>query len=42
MKCKVLVELKNFKNLGSVVSNEGLDPDIPFRIAQTTAARFTL
>ena len=33
-----LEEVKNFKYLGAIISNEGSKPEILFRIAQTTAA----
>ena len=33
-----LETVTSFKYLGSVVSGEGSKPEIPFRIAQTTAA----
>ena len=35
---KRLEEVENFKYLGAIISNEGLKPDICFRVAQTTAA----
>ena len=33
-----LEDVKSFKNLGSVMSNEGFKPEILSRMAQTTAA----
>ena len=33
-----LEEVENFKNLGAIISNEGSNPEILSRIAQTTAA----
>ena len=34
----MLEEVENFKYLGTIISNEGSKPEIPSRIAQTTAA----
>ena len=33
-----LEEVENFKNLGAIISNEGLNPEILSKIVQTTAA----
>ena len=33
-----LEDIKSFKYMGSVISNEGSDPEILPRVAQTTAA----
>ena len=38
IKCQRLEEVKNFKYLGAIISNEGSKPEILSRIAQTTAA----
>ena len=38
IKCQRLLEVENFKYLGTIISNEGSKPEILSRIAQTTAA----
>ena len=38
IKGQMLEEVENFKYLGTIISNEGSKPEIPSRIAQTTAA----
>ena len=37
IKGQMLEEVENFKYLGEIISNEGSKPEIPSRIAQTTA-----